>query len=63
MKIVMIDNFWRESYSYPDLLIEENLTKEEALQKVEKFNERINQYSDYIYVVKEDNYILQDYLP
>lgn len=63
MKIVMIDNFWRESYSYPDVLIEENLSKKEASQKVEKLNERINQYSNYIYAVKEDNYILQDYLP
>lgn len=63
MKVIMIDNFFRESYSYPDKLIKANLSKEEAVELAKKLNQNTNEYSDYVYMAVNDDRILQDYEP
>lgn len=61
MKVVLIDNFWRESYCYPDKLYKDNLTKEQAKKIADEYNNGCSANSDYYAEVFEDSYELQTY--
>lgn len=62
MKIVKIDNYNRESYSYPDELICENIDVENGSILTSHLN-MINKNPDWFYKLMRDNYVLQDYDP
>lgn len=60
MKVVLVDNFDRESVN--DVLLKEDLTLDEANQLAEEYNNEHK--NDWYYArVKEDNYKLYEFDP
>ena len=62
MKVIAIDNFDRESPSYPDILISENLTEDEANFQADAMNKG-KASASYFYRAVEDDYKLWKFEP
>lgn len=61
MKVVAVDNFDTELID--DILIKDNLTKEEADKIVKEHNDKMHEHSARYYRAVEDNYKLYKFEP
>lgn len=63
MKIILVDNFNRESSSYPDILIAENVHQNYMHDIVTFLNSRKSEDGNCYFRIVEDDYKLKDYSP